>query len=45
MDVIRFALRLPSDLHEQLKKLAEREDRSLHGQIIFMLRDYLRRQP
>lgn len=37
-DVIRFVLRLPPDLHAKLKSLAEREDRSLHAQIIRILR-------
>lgn len=32
-------LRLPPDLHEQLKQLADRETRSLNGQIIQMLRE------
>ncbi len=34
-----FALRLPHDLHDLLKAAAEREHRSLHGQIIHMLRE------
>jgi hypothetical protein len=37
-DFLRFALRIPTDLHEQLQALAKREGRSLHGQIIYMLR-------
>lgn len=37
-DVIRFVLRLSPELHERLKALAEREERSLHAQIIYMLR-------
>jgi hypothetical protein len=35
--VIRFVLRLPPDLHEELKTLAARERRSLHGQILYLL--------
>ena len=35
--VIRFVLRLPPDLHEELKALAARERRSLHGQILYLL--------
>ncbi len=42
-DVLRFVLRLPPDLHEQLKELADREGRSLHGQILYMLRESLAR--
>ena len=35
--VVRFVLRLPPDLHEELKALAARERRSLHGQILYLL--------
>jgi hypothetical protein len=34
----QFALRLTPDLHAALVALAAKEGRSLHGQIIFMLR-------
>lgn len=37
-DIVRFVLRLSPELHQKLKDLAEREGRSLHGQIIYMLR-------
>jgi hypothetical protein len=37
-EFLRFALRIPTDLHEKLKAMAERESRSLHGQIIYLLR-------
>lgn len=40
-DFVRFALRLPHDLHEALKEAAERENRSLHGQIVYLLRQGL----
>lgn len=36
-DWIRFTLRLSADLHTKLKLLAEREQRSLHGQILYIL--------
>jgi hypothetical protein len=36
-EVIRFLLRLPPDLHEQLRLLALRERRSLHAQILYLL--------
>lgn len=36
--ILRFVLRLPEDLHAALAALAKREGRSLHGQIIYMLR-------
>ena len=37
-DIVRFVLRLPPELHRKLKELAERENRSLHGQILYILR-------
>jgi hypothetical protein len=43
--IVRFVLRLPPDLHEKLKELAEREDRSLHGQIIHLLRQAIAQKP
>lgn len=36
--IVRITLRLPSDLHAALADLARREDRSLHAQIIYLLR-------
>ena len=36
-DIIRFVLRLSPTLHDKLKALAERERRSLHSQIIYLL--------
>ncbi len=41
MDVrreVRYALRLPPDLHAALVDLARREDRSINQQIIHMLK-------
>jgi len=35
--VIRFLLRLPPELHDQLSALAARERRSLHAQILYLL--------
>ena len=37
-DIVRFVLRLPPELHRKLKELAARENRSLHGQILHILR-------
>ena len=34
----RFMLRLPADLHETLAQLAQAEERSLNGEIVFLLR-------
>lgn len=39
-----FLLRLPPDLHAELKRWAAAELRSLNGQIEFVLRDALRRR-
>lgn len=39
--IIRFALRLTPDLHAALVSLAAKEGRSLHGQIVYMLRKAL----
>ena len=35
--VIRFVLRLPPELHNELKTLAAQERRSLHSQILYLL--------
>lgn len=40
--VIQFLLRLPPDLHAQLKAVAEREQRSLNAQIIYALRQWIK---
>ena len=37
---VRFTLRLPQPLHDALRAIAEREERSLHSQIIYILRRY-----
>ena len=40
---VRYALRLPPDLHVALVEFAKREDRSLNQQLIHMLREGVRR--
>ena len=40
---VRYALRLPPDLHATLVDLARREDRSLNQQLIRMLREGVKR--
>ena len=40
---VRYALRLPPDLHAALVELARREDRSLNQQLIRMLREGVNR--
>jgi predicted transcriptional regulator len=37
----KMTLRLPDDLHEELSVIADHRERSLHGQIIFLLRQAL----
>jgi len=39
-----FLLRLPPDLHDELKRWAEQDLRSLNGQIEYLLRDAVRRR-
>lgn len=36
----QFALRIEEDFYDQLVALADKEQRSLHGQITFMLKTY-----
>ena len=40
---VRYSLRLPPDLHAALVDLARREDRSLNQQLIYLLRQAVRR--
>ena len=40
---VRYSLRLPPDVHERLVELAHREGRSLNQQLVYMLRQGLRR--
>lgn len=39
--IVRFMLRLPPDMHSALLKWAEDEQRSLHGQLIYLIRKAL----
>ena len=40
---VRYSLRLPPDLHEALVALAQREGRSLNQQLVYELRQAVRR--
>ena len=40
---VRFALRLPPDLHAALVEMARREERSLNQQLLYLLRQAVRR--
>lgn len=42
-DIVRSQLRVPSDLHDQLKECAERSGRSLNAEIVFRLTESLGR--
>lgn len=39
----KFTLRLPDDLQENIQARADREERSLHAQIIYTLREAVQR--
>ena len=39
--VIRFLLRVPQDVYEALQDLAEREQRSVNGQIVYILQRFI----
>lgn len=39
--VVRFLLRVPQDLYESLQEMAEREHRSINGQIVYILERFM----
>ncbi len=41
----KFTLRLPEDLHAALSQMAEEDQRSLHGMVVVILRDAVKRRP
>jgi hypothetical protein len=41
MATVTTTLRLPEDLHKALQELADSQERSLTGQIVYMLRKQL----
>ena len=41
MDEVRIGLRLPADLHVRIVELARQEQRSLNGQLVYLLRKSL----
>jgi hypothetical protein len=41
MNEVRFTLRLPAELAEALKREAEYDDRSLHAQVVNILRRHV----
>ena len=42
--MIRFSLRLPDNLHTQVKQQADQEQRSMNDQMIVMLREGIARR-
>jgi hypothetical protein len=43
-EIVRYTLRLPAELHTALAELAKRERRSLHGEMLRLLEDAVRRE-
>jgi hypothetical protein len=41
---IRITVRFPAELIEALRPLAKQEDRSLNGEIVLAVREYLKRK-
>jgi len=41
--VIKFSLRLPDELYKAIREIAEKEQRSINGQIIYILMEYIRK--
>jgi hypothetical protein len=40
---VKVTLRMPESMHAAIKRLAERQMRSMHNQMLFMIRDSLER--
>ena len=40
-EIVRFVLRLPEEIHEAVKALAEVDRRSLNGEIVYILERYI----
>jgi hypothetical protein len=43
MHKVSTQIRLPADLHEQVKRIAAREERSMNAQLVFFVRQALER--
>lgn len=43
-DYVIFSLRIPDELHEELKEQAEEEKRSLNNMILVMIEKYLKQE-
>lgn len=44
-DIVNFSLRMPVELNTELKKLAEKDMRSLNVYILKILQDHVQNQP
>lgn len=40
----RITIRFPSDLIEELKRLAKQEERSLNSEVVYAVREYIARK-
>ncbi len=40
-EIVRLVLRLPEEIHEGVKALAEMDRRSLNGEIVYILERYI----
>lgn len=40
----RITIRFPADLIEQLRQIAQEENRSLNSEVVYAVRDYLKRK-
>jgi hypothetical protein len=41
---VKFLMRLPADLYDHLRRLANDDTRSLNGELIFLLREFVRQR-
>lgn len=42
MQIIRLDLKLPKDLHSELKKISKEEGRSMGKQVLFIIKKYIK---
>lgn len=42
-EIIRMTVRLPQELYQKLSEMAKDNQRSVHGQILFILWEYARK--
>jgi len=45
MNTVKFLFRCPKALHAKLTRLATKEGRSMHTQLVFVLEEYFKRGP